>query len=225
MFGTHVETHTRKDGVIQKYHVSSEHPTPGTKVSAAAPTPAPSQHVTETPAFTRWFGNSKIVDGNGKPRVLYHATTRDFDEFKVGGYDSKVSGHGIWLSPYQDYYAAGHHIGSSSKPKEGTRVLPLYARVERPLLIDDKSMLEWARDVFADGSANFPQLISEKAANLLREDYDGIIFDGEALGWGDKASEIIVLDPKQLKSAIGNAGTFDPSSPHLNKSLLLVRRP
>lgn len=36
----------------------------------------------DTPEFKRWFGGSKIVDEKGAPRVVYHGTKRDFDEFK-----------------------------------------------------------------------------------------------------------------------------------------------
>jgi len=31
---------------------------------------------TETPEFKRWFGNSKLVDKDGKPLMLYHGTNR-----------------------------------------------------------------------------------------------------------------------------------------------------
>lgn len=37
---------------------------------------------TETPAFKKWFGDSKVVDADGKPLVVYHGTDADFSEFK-----------------------------------------------------------------------------------------------------------------------------------------------
>jgi len=37
--------------------------------------------VTETPAFKRWFGDSKVVDINGEPRVVYHGTGSNFEAF------------------------------------------------------------------------------------------------------------------------------------------------
>lgn len=37
---------------------------------------------TNTPAFKRWFGDSKVVDENGQPKVVYHGTDKnDFDIF------------------------------------------------------------------------------------------------------------------------------------------------
>lgn len=34
-------------------------------------------------AFKSWFGKSKVVDENKKPKVVYHGSTHDFDEFKL----------------------------------------------------------------------------------------------------------------------------------------------
>lgn len=36
---------------------------------------------TDSPAFRRWFGNSKVVDENGRPLVVYHGSTFKFDSF------------------------------------------------------------------------------------------------------------------------------------------------
>jgi hypothetical protein len=37
---------------------------------------------TTSPQFKKWFGNSKVVDENGKPKVVYHGTDKpDFDIF------------------------------------------------------------------------------------------------------------------------------------------------
>jgi hypothetical protein len=35
-----------------------------------------------TPEFKRWFGKSKIVGRDGKPKVMYHGTARDITEFQ-----------------------------------------------------------------------------------------------------------------------------------------------
>lgn len=33
----------------------------------------------QTPEFKQWFGNSKIVDENGEPKVMYHGTGKDYE--------------------------------------------------------------------------------------------------------------------------------------------------
>jgi len=37
---------------------------------------------TDTPAFKRWFGASKVVDAKGNPLVVYHGTTAQFEAFE-----------------------------------------------------------------------------------------------------------------------------------------------
>ena len=47
---------------------------------------------TETKQFKRWFGDSKVVDEDGKPLVVYHGTDADFTVFdreKLGQYTSE----------------------------------------------------------------------------------------------------------------------------------------
>lgn len=41
---------------------------------------------TETENFKRWFGDSKVVDAEGKPLVVYHGTQNDFTQFLPGAY-------------------------------------------------------------------------------------------------------------------------------------------
>jgi hypothetical protein len=45
----------------------------GGKASLSAP---------KTPEFKQWFGKSKIVGRDGKPKVMYHGTARDITEFR-----------------------------------------------------------------------------------------------------------------------------------------------
>lgn len=172
-----------------------------------------------TDNFKKWFKNSKVKDDDGQPKVMYHATPEDFTEFKPGGKDETLSGPAIWLSPYADKQAAAHNIGrGKGEFREGTNVMPVYVRMERPLVIDDMTMLEWARSVY--GNSEFPQLISKKAVADMKEDgYDGIQFDGEALGWGDRSGETIVFDANQIKSAIGNNGEYSLTDADIRKSL------
>lgn len=39
---------------------------------------------TDTPAFANWFGDSKVVDAQGKPLTVYHGTGVKFDTFDKG---------------------------------------------------------------------------------------------------------------------------------------------
>jgi hypothetical protein len=173
---------------------------------------------TNTPQFKKWFGNSKIADENGNPQVLYHATAKDLSVIKPGGFDVKMSGPAIWMSDRSDIQPAAHNIGSTTqKFREGTNVMPLYARIENPLLLDDDTMLDWARKSFANGSKEFPELISKDIADAIKsEGYDGIIYattDPDNKPY----NEIIAFNSNQVKSAIGNKGTFSPEKMEIDE--------
>lgn len=46
--------------------------------------------VSQSPAFQRWFGDSKVVDADGKPLVVYHGTQgEEFGIFKPGAWFSE----------------------------------------------------------------------------------------------------------------------------------------
>jgi hypothetical protein len=38
-------------------------------------------NITDNPNFVKWFGDSKVVDENGKPLAVYHGTNSEFDTF------------------------------------------------------------------------------------------------------------------------------------------------
>lgn len=190
--------------------------------------------------FNRWNNRSKVRDGEGNPLRLYHATPKSFDTFLPGGtqHESEMpSGPATWLSPYPDKQSAGHHVGGyEGNFKSGTNVMPVHADIRNPLVLDNKGMRDWARQSYAKGSGEFPLLISPETRKMLLADgYDGIFWAGfdatskdEAFyddhGIGEhpsKDEEIIALHPPgraQIKSAIGNRGTYDPNEADINKA-------
>jgi len=90
------------------------------------PNVAFSSKQTETPAFKKWFGDSKVVDGQGKPLVVYHATTKDFEAFdtsKVG-----LMGEGSWFSPEPWNQFIEDEIGG--------RIMPVYLALNNPKILD-----------------------------------------------------------------------------------------
>jgi hypothetical protein len=161
----------------------------------------------------KFLGNSRIRER------LYHATPKNFKQFKPGGDDPTMSGPAIWLTPDATKQPAAHNISSRSQEfREGVNVMPVYAQARSPLLLDDKLSIEWARDVFADGSREFPDLISQKTIDELKSSgYDSIIH-ADPYGNRDGEQEIIMFDPNRIKSAIGNRGTYDIEEADITKA-------
>jgi hypothetical protein len=175
-------------------------------------------------ALRKYMSPSYIKDSAGNPIRLYHATPNTFDVFDVS--QKSDSGPAIFLSPYANKQPAMHNTGGAEGQfKEGTNVMPVYARVKSPLVIDTPDMLEWSRNVYG---SEFPHFITPEARKSLIDDgYDGVVFGGYkpqeyATGvdigkqpHGDE--EVIVLHPEQVKSAISNEGSYDPNDPRINK--------
>lgn len=84
-----------------------------------------------------WFGNSKIVDSNGNPKVCYHGTNESFDTFRsdVGhANDAGFYGKGFYFTHDEDY-------GENEAAYYGRNVIKVYLKVENPYNFD--SLTDW----------------------------------------------------------------------------------
>jgi len=161
----------------------------------------------------------KFLSPSKVKEKLYHATPKDFKEFQGQGFDPTISGNATWLSTDPKHQPAMHNIsgGRNAEFREGTNVMPVHVQAKTPLYLDDKGMIEYARAAYAKGHSEFPDLLTPETVRLLKEDgYDSIIHaDPYKVG---RAHEIIMLEPKRIKSAIGNRGTYDPNNPDITKA-------
>jgi len=148
--------------------------------------------ITDTPEFRNFFGQSKVVDAEGKPMVLYHGTRGDFSEFapSSGG----ELGRGIYLAddPLPAEGAAARQRGDG-----GESVMPVYVKMERPFHATERE-----------------QVRGLGPTKLQAMGYDGIIYEPPH---GDR--QYVVFNPEQIKSATGNRGTFDPTSANITLGL------
>lgn len=65
-----------------------------------------------SPEFKKWFGNSKVVDGNGKPLVVYHGSTREFEVFDISKANVESDlGKGFYFTNNEDDVNANYHGG------------------------------------------------------------------------------------------------------------------
>lgn len=188
---------------------------------------------TESPYFKRWFMDSKVVDGKGSPLKVFHGTGGDFDTFTYGGnkpmvYQGKTSsgkpytlagpsGRGFWFSPHSDpnRLPAAHNYNPED---QGSKVVSAYLSIQNPLIVDADNM-KTVTDTIAEGNSEFPLLITEEAyANLQNAGHDGVFFyaHGRKSHEGPP-DEMVALDPRQIKSAADNRGTFDGNKPSMKE--------
>lgn len=107
---------------------------------------------TETSAFRKWFGNSKVVDSEGEPLVVYHGTSSDFavfDDSKAGSTSGNTGflGRGFYFS--KDPASASRYAGVTRKPDSGAwtrtdggNVMPVYVSLQNPLDISGEQKLD-----------------------------------------------------------------------------------
>ena len=174
----------------------------------------------DTPAFKRFFGDSKVLDKAGKPMVMYHATNADFNTFRRSD-DGKL-GEGIYSTSIPEY--------SNEFAPEGN-IMPLYAHAENPFVINvtrgDKALTDrFSGDInkamvkaveeFTDGKTRLMDLEGNQVRELFEKNgYDGIMVKDDQ----GNIVELNVFTPNQLKSAIGNKGTYDFNKPDIRASL------
>lgn len=182
---------------------------------------------TETEAFKRWSGDSKVVDAEGKPLVVYHGTGGDFAEFdpERSGSKSKTGApeSTFFFTDAADVansYTVEYQGDFSTKYVADANVVPAYLSIKKPLKVSAKG--ESWRDIVYKGE--FYDI--NELAKLAQESgkYDGLIVTQvKDKGRGDVTSKTattyVAFRPEQIKSAIGNNGNFDPADPNiLNQS-------
>jgi len=175
---------------------------------------------TDTPQFKKWFGGSKVVNEDGSPRVMYHGTQADISEFK---------GKLIFTSPnpmVANKFAADdmawteEKIGTPFNPNPiGANVLPLYVKADNPF---DYQNIEHVDKLFEKIKSMFAKESRADAKNLMLEGNfklteDSRVIDAiKSLGHDGLyvqefgAKNLAVFNPNQIKSAVGNAGEFNP---------------
>lgn len=116
-------------------------------------------------------------------------------------FENRPSGDGIYFTP-ETTYSFVRNIGVRS----GGNVVPAYLRITNPAYLN-ASQIE-----FAGASFN--------VAKHRERGHDGAIFADKApsdivsSGWNG-APQIVVFDGTQIKSALGNDGTFDATDPSI----------
>lgn len=163
--------------------------------------------------FEKWFGKSKIATQDGSPQTVYHGSKRSFDEFSAAHQGSATDpgylGEGFYLS--DNPRVASIYAGDAGS------VYPLHVAAQNPLILQfekvgnrekDRALL--IREKLDLPASATPKQVTEKAKE---RGYDGVVYVDP---FGGK--EIVAFDPRQIKSAIGNRGTFDPNDPNILNS-------
>lgn len=92
--------------------------------------------VTKTEAFKRWFGNSKVVDDQGRPLVVYHGTSTDIDgQF---AFDPRFIGSTGSAEGYGFYFTTDVNTADGYRGRDGGSLAEVYLSMQKPMPVDQK---------------------------------------------------------------------------------------
>lgn len=176
---------------------------------------------TNTPEFKTFFGDSKVVDAEGKPLVAYHATNADFSEFRPGRH-----GNAIFVSFNPDN---AQRFGQRQVDYEGgsLNIMPVYVKAENPFDFQNaQHVQELVREMDKTTDSWGQKLGMKRRGSIAAGDWEVIEspiaqeairrlgFDGYYVQEAGERN-LAVFEPTQVKSAIGNNGQFDPNNPNI----------
>ena len=151
--------------------------------------------------FYRWFGDSKVVDEQGRPLVVYHGTNEKFDTFnkeKIGTRtDAGLIGKGFYF-----------HIDRETTQSYGAISMPVYLKANNIFDFNNgKSIKENIKSMGIEPIDEFKNM-KEEEKRVAREISDWLKsqgYDGANV-WG----QYLVFEPNQIKST-SNRGTYSES--------------
>lgn len=200
-------------------------------------------------AFNKWFGNSKVVDKDGKPLVVFHGTNQEVDSFReerrgmMTQNDSARAGfwftgssvvandyattaakrtvasikqHELKIAALKDLIKRAEKRGdwatyerfmgewedlelnAMRDDETGTSIVPVYLALQNPLEVD------------LEGKSYNITRAMQLVQQAKDGGHDGIIVRNvvDAPTEHTVSDHFMVFEPTQIKSAVGNRGTF-----------------
>lgn len=180
----------------------------------------------KTDTFKRWFGDSKVVNADGNPLVVYHGTSLEFQTFdngKLGSRDPGFFGEGHYFTPDKEGALDYADSAAQDAGAEAGKVLETYVSIKNPFVWDMSDAGASAtrqalagmgikRDSVRGNSAALGNSKERALFNrAVREaGHDGVIVRDE-----DGIQEVVAFNPEQIKSATDNNGQYDPTNPNI----------
>lgn len=195
-------------------------------------------------SFDRWFGDSKVVDEDGTPLVVFHGTPTPgfnaFDPSKTGTTSvlfSSIETHrqGFFFAESRDF------AQSFADQRPGGDVMPVFLRIENPLDVRESLNSSVAaveavvrRAMEIDPEINSPDFYLDRVGaddfwevldtpeggdvfvQAARDlGYDGIRMIEPNHDTGASETVWVAFDPTQVKSALSNTGAYSPTNPDI----------
>ena len=171
---------------------------------------------------------SKVVNEDGRPKVMYHGTGAEFwtfDRRKANDLTGRRLGLGagrgkFYLTEHRGSADAAAYSAAQMGKGNSPRVMELYVSAQK--VMDRAEYEERLQARYNNYPGSDPagteydyrqrdKAIASIDRAIRKEGYDGV--------WDRESGEMFVFDPEQIKSATDNVGTFDAGNPDIRYSL------
>jgi hypothetical protein len=158
--------------------------------------------------FWSWFDNSKVVDKNGNPLVVYHGTNTKFDSF--------ITGENRYVYFTSDVNLADKYATHRSKKTNSEKIIyDVYLKIVNPLIVDanfeswdyiSTKGIENCDDAIKDLlKRGVDRIITNRTPEIaIKYGFDGVIIKNlyDGVGYGkdaDISTVYVVLKSNQIK--------------------------
>ena len=168
--------------------------------------------------FAREENLAKHMEGSVTPPVLYHGTQVWEHEGRslgdIHSFERNASVDRIKRKPGVD--TIGHWFDESPSSESGAgmyagrtgAIYPAHVRITKPWKADS-----W--DHFLQLAKPDPEAFRQE---LMDHGHDGVVFPPGAIDSRKQGRVWVALHPNQIKSAVGNRGSFDPYNPDITRA-------
>ena len=165
---------------------------------------------TESRFFKKWFGNSKVVDNEGNPLVVYHGTENG--SFEVFSEQRVEDGFFFTdnIETAKEYAEIAPFLAEDMTDEEKTeasKIYQVYLKIENPYIADMEG--EDYRGTAVQGYIDEARELGHDGV-IIKNIVDKRYTDSE----GSLGTDYIVFNPEQIKS-VDNQGTFDENNPNI----------
>lgn len=142
---------------------------------------------TESKYFKKWFGNSKVVDENGKPLVVYHGSEENFNIFdreKLGAKSMDIMSYlGFHFTPNKE-------MAERLFVRADADIMPVYLNIQNPYTTKESEIVKEAL-LFAKKNNKIPSKVNldkilkmpyfsqdgKSIINILSDDASKVYYD------------------------------------------------
>jgi hypothetical protein len=177
----------------------------------------------ESKAFKSWFGESKVLNKDGSPRVMYHGTPEDINEFLPNQFFAN-SPEDANTYAFKNAYRNDQVPNEELEDIKGANLIPVYISAKKIATPDDVMDLVKKMGYYNDRELDsflytsaydeaYENRATKVIAELKKQGFDAIQHNDFDLR-GEGINSLQVFEPNQIKSAF-NKGEFDPKNPNM----------